>query len=110
MIQEYYQNIANSFDTDCTTKIAEQLIVYASEYLEGGINSSMDKYNKLFKDCKIKDWMYLLFHSPFERHSINLYNQILEVLPIEAFPKPVIEKINKDAEFLDNLSKYSMSV
>ena len=93
----------HSFDADCTTKIVERLINYYAEYVEGDILSSKDKYNALFKECKLKDYMYLIYNSPFERHSIELYEMLLEVLPIEAMPEVLLNKIQKDQKYIKSI-------
>jgi hypothetical protein len=107
MLNEYYNKIKNNFDKECTTPTTVKLLQYAGEYFEGDIDSSKDKYNKLLRKSKIKDWIYTIYHSPWADHSIKLFEMVREVIPLEAFPDVVVNKIEEDRKHLKKLEKYS---
>jgi hypothetical protein len=92
------------FDKDCTTQFAEKLINLYAEYVEGDVDSSKAKYDKLIETVTIKDVMYIVYHTPFEYQSVQLYNchlkSISDQLPIE-----LLEKIISDMKSIVEMKK-----
>jgi len=107
MNSTYYYDIKYNFDKECTTPTAEKLLNYAGEYFEGDIDSSMIKYNKLLENSKLKDWFYVIYHSPWAQHSIQLFERVREVIPLKLFPDAVLAKVEEDQIHLKKLAKYS---
>ena len=93
------------FDTDYTTKKAETLISLYAEYVEGFIESAKDEYNRLIKTINLKDALYLVYHTPFERHAIAIFDNIVKAVGIENIPSKILSKIEKDKTSLAKIER-----
>ena len=96
-----------NFDKDCTTPLAKKLISLYAEYVEGEIESSGKKYNELIKTATVKDILYVVFHSPFERHAFRLYT-LLKENNVD-IPKEIAVKVAKDKKFIIEMDKLMVS-
>ena len=96
-----------NFDIDCTTPLSERLISLYAEYVEGEMESSGRKYNELIKTATVKDILYIVFRSPFERHAFRLYT-LLQENGVN-IPKEVDVKVAKDKEFIIRMDKLTAS-
>lgn len=87
------------FNKDLTTPLAEKLIKLYAEYVEGGIDSSRIKYNELIKNVNDTDVLYIVYRTPFERHSTKLYTSYLKPKGV-VIPDIVLDKLISDANYL----------
>ena len=90
------------FDKNCTTPKAEELIKLYAEYVEGNIESSKNKYNALIKTASLKDLVYIIYRTPFERHAVNLGKVITD---LNKLPFEVKEKLQNDMAFVYKMDK-----
>lgn len=92
------------FDKECTTPKASEAIRLYAEYVEGSIESSKEKYNKLMHKATVKDVLYIIFHTPFERQAIRLYDVLLKAVGDETrIPIEVVEKVKQNRIFVQKI-------
>ena len=95
------------FDINLTTVKAENLLKLYAEYVEGEIESSKDKYNELIKTANDIDILYIVYKTPFARHSTNLYINYLKPNNVK-IPDIVLDKLISDANWLKEYEKKYM--
>lgn len=100
--------MTTQFDTQCTTPLAERLISLYAEYVEGYIDSSKDKYNTLVKTATLKDILYMIYHTPFERHSVVLYNKVCDVIGEKNIPTEIVSKVASNKEWIAKMDAISV--
>tara|TARA_Y100000590_G_scaffold148836_1_gene170988 strand:+ start:1812 stop:2306 length:495 start_codon:yes stop_codon:yes gene_type:complete len=94
------------FDKDCTTEVAEELLNYYAEYVEGYIDSSKDRYNALIRKASKKDIMYTIFNTPFARHAIRLFLNSERIFKGDMLgdAEEFYKKLDKDIAHLNKMS------
>lgn len=94
-----------AFDPELTTPKAEKLIDLYADYVEGEIESAMHRYNKIIETCTLKDFIYMAYHTPFDRHRVELMKNILEVVPEDRIPHQLMEKYGNAKKYTERWEK-----